>query len=150
MRTITVKLYQYDELGESAKEKARDWFARGLFDYDWWDFTYEDAERIGLKITSFDCDRGTIGGELQDTVNGIATRIRKEHGKSCGTYKLALTIDRRKNNDDEDTMHEFKYALLEEYLSMLRREVDYMQSTEYIEEGIRANEYEFTEDGKRA
>jgi hypothetical protein len=47
-------------------------------------------------------------------------------------------------------MHEFKYALLEEYLSMLRREVDYMQSTEYIEEGIRANEYEFTEDGKRA
>lgn len=30
------------------------------------------------------------------------------------------------------------------------KEVEYMQGREYLEDGIRANEYEFTENGKRA
>jgi hypothetical protein len=151
MRMLTVNLYQYDELQtEEAKERAREWFAEGLFDFDWWDSTYEDAERIGLKITSFDCDRYEISGELMDTVNGICGRILKEHGKTCSTYKLARTIDRRKRNDSEDAIEEFRRALCEEYLQMLRNEADYIQSRESIEENIRANEYEFTEEGKRA
>jgi hypothetical protein len=149
--TTTRTLYKYDELPtDTAKERAREWFNAGQFDYDWWDFVYKDAANIGLKIDAFDCYRGNISGELQDTVNGIVARIRKEHGKSCGTYKLALTIDRRKRNDDEDTLHEFRYALLKEYLTMLRSEIEYMESTEQIEDNIRANEYEFTENGEVA
>jgi hypothetical protein len=150
MRTIEVRLYQYDELGEDAKEKARQWYLEGAFDYDWWAYTYEDAERVGLKITSFDYHQHEIKGELQTSVNDACRRIMAEHGKQCGTYKLAKTVDLRKRNDAEDVIEEFKHALLEEYLSMLRHEVEYMQSVESVEENIRANEYEFTEDGGRA
>jgi hypothetical protein len=151
MRTITVKFYQYDELPtEEAKQRAREWFADGQFDYDWWDFTYEDAERIGLRITSFDCERHNIEGELLDSVNDVCKKIIAEHGKSTPTYKLAKAVDLRKSNDNEGMVYDFRHALLEEYLSILIKDVEYMQSTEAIEYNIRANEYEFTENGKRA
>lgn len=52
IRETTV--YQFDELDESAKEKARDWYREGALDYDWWDSTYEHASHIaalfGLDI----------------------------------------------------------------------------------------------------
>ena len=148
--TTTRTIYQYDELPtEAAKQAAREWYARGLFDYDWWDYIYEDANTIGLKITEFDIYRGTIDGELLHGVNDICKLIKINHGKTGGTYTLAKTMDLRKHNDDnEDTVREFKYALLQEYLSMLLKEVEYMESTENIEENIRGNEYEFTEGGK--
>ena len=47
MRTEEVKVYKYEELSESAQEKAREWYREGNLDYDWWDCVYEDAERIG-------------------------------------------------------------------------------------------------------
>lgn len=151
MRTIEIKLFQYDELPtEAAKEKAREWFAQGLFDFDWWDPTYEDAENIGLKITSFDWYRHEIDGKLQTSVNDIARKIRAEHGKQCGTHKLALTVDLRKANDRGEDMETFERALLQEYLAMLMREMEYMESREYIEDTIRGNEYEFIETGKKA
>lgn len=149
MRTVETKVYQFDELSDVAKETARNWYREGALDYDWWDTTYEDAETIGLKITSFDCDRYEIDGELADTVNGVCKRIRENHGKTCDTYKLALKYDLRKHNDDEDTVSEFRHALLQEYLSMLQKEVEYLLSDESVDETIKANEYEFTKDGER-
>jgi len=47
-------------------------------------------------------------------------------------------------------MEEYTYALREEYLSMLRKEYEYLTSTECVDETIRANEYEFLVDGTRA
>ena len=35
-----------DELPEAAKEKARAWYREGGFDYDWFEFVYEDFERV--------------------------------------------------------------------------------------------------------
>lgn len=54
-----------------------------------------------------------------------------------------------KDDDDYTTDLEvdFKKELLEEYLSILRKGYEYIQSREYLEEGIRANEYTFLEDG---
>jgi hypothetical protein len=51
MKTKTITLYTFDELSDKAKEQARNWFREGNFDYAWWQFTYDDAERIGLNIT---------------------------------------------------------------------------------------------------
>lgn len=45
---------------------------------------------------------------------------------------------------------EYQKALLEDYLSMLRREYDHLTSEENIKESIRANDYLFTEDGRHA
>lgn len=149
MRTIETKVYKFDELSNEAKEVARNWYREYAFDYEWWDFTYEDAERIGLKITSFDIDRHKIEGHLTEDVLEVIRRIRVEHGKKCGTYKLTVPLYRRKSLT-EDEVEEFTHALLEEYLVMLRNEAEYIVSEEAVDESIRANDYEFTEDGRRA
>lgn len=175
--TVTTKIYKFDELSESAKEKAREWFRQGALDYDWWDFIYEDAARIGLKIEHFDIDRHDIGGKIKHAdYAGTACKILKEHGEQTDTYILAAeflkdcqTLDAEIESiealdDPNDTMldrlstakdeketleKEFEYALLQEYFSMLSQEVEYLMSDEQVDESILSNEYEFTEDGRR-
>lgn len=55
MRTIETVVYKYDELSDSAKQKAREWYLEGGLCYDWWDFCYEDfcrvAEILGIEIS---------------------------------------------------------------------------------------------------
>lgn len=57
MRTIETNLHKFEELTEGAKEKALEQLWDINVDLDWYDFTYEDAEKIGLKISEFDIDR---------------------------------------------------------------------------------------------
>ena len=54
---ICTTVYQFPELSDAAKEKARSWYREAAFHDDWWDAVYEDFERvceilgIRLKIT---------------------------------------------------------------------------------------------------
>lgn len=41
--------YTYEELDDSAKQKARDWYLNGM-DYDWYDGVYEMAIEDGKKL----------------------------------------------------------------------------------------------------
>jgi len=43
---VTTTVYHLDELSEDAKKKARAWYCEGAFDHDWFDFLYEDFERV--------------------------------------------------------------------------------------------------------
>lgn len=43
---IPITVYEFDELDDSAKDKARDWYRQGAFDYDWYDFVFSDFEAI--------------------------------------------------------------------------------------------------------
>lgn len=56
MRTIETVVYKYDELSESAQQKAREWYLEGGLNYPWWDFSYEDfvrvAEILGIEIST--------------------------------------------------------------------------------------------------
>ncbi len=53
-QTIETTVYNFDELNDAAKEKARDWFREGYPDSDWWEATFEDANecarRLGITI----------------------------------------------------------------------------------------------------
>jgi hypothetical protein len=40
--------------------------------------------------------------------------------------------------------------LIEEYISFLHKEMEYLLSDESVDETIEINEYEFTEDGRRS
>jgi hypothetical protein len=171
MRTETINIYTFDELSDKAKDRARDWWRQGALDYGWWECIYEDAERIGLKITGFDTGRSCeIDGDFIGTPEETADKILAEHGDRCGTwaeanaYKKTLaefmaTAEKDEygelatyalDADKEDIDKEFLRALLEEYLSTLRKEEEYQLSDEVADEMITANEYEFTEDGKPA
>jgi len=156
MRTVRTKVYQFNELNENAKQKAIDNNREINVDYNWWEMTYEDAENIGLKITSFDLDRNKhAAGYFMQEANNTADRILTEHGESCETYRIAsefLAAYDNINNEEEEQEaeeieEEFLNKLLEEYADMLQRESEYLQSDEAISETLIANEYEFTKDG---
>lgn len=166
MKTITKNVYQFSELSEQAKQKALSELCE-LCDintqFEWWEFSCEDAEKVGLKITSFDTYHKKIEGSLTLSMEESINSILKEHGKACDTHKLALEYSEKiqsLNNDIEDEYNlnekmqdlekDFKYSLLEEYLSMLEKEYDYETSEEQIISTIEANDYHFTEDGKLA
>jgi hypothetical protein len=167
----TVLIYQFDELSAKAKEKVRDWFRQGALDYEWWESVYEDAERIGLKITSFELDRRqSITGEFTGGAEHCAKAILREHGDTCDSFKLAqaflqerqaLDSKLEKVRDEDEHLawtvaeqiteleDEFKQDLLADYLDTLQKEADYLTSDEAVDEAIRANEYTFLANGKR-
>lgn len=164
----TVKIYTFAELSEEAKEKA----IADLYDinvgHNWWEFTYQDAEDIGLKITSFDLDRNRHAkGEFTLSANEVAANIMQKHGEECETYKTAEKFmmewkpvfceymdessERYESGESEMQLMEleddFLNDLLEEYSDILQREYEWLTSSESIIETIEANEYEFLIDG---
>jgi len=168
MRTAAVHYYKFDELSDKAKQRALDWWRQGALDYDWWESIYEDAALVGIKITGFDTGRSCeITGEFVKTPDETAARILSWHGEDTPTaaearhYQKTMaefmaTAEKDEygelatyalDADKEDIEAEFLRALLEEYLVILRKEEEYQLSDEVGEEMIRANEYEFTEDG---
>jgi len=165
MKTITVNLYQFNELSDEAKTYAINKLSDINVDSNWWQWTYLDAETIGLKITEFDLDRNRhCKGHIIGTHEETAQLILREHGKDCETYKTAKTflndldaltgqyenIDDCPENEIEDIENEFLNSLLEDYSIMLQNECEYLQSKEAIIETIKANEYDFDENGNLA
>lgn len=172
MRTKTITLYQYSELSDKAKEKARDWYRQGSDDDQFaWEQTQNDAKDIGLEILTLDQHRANEGRFIESALE-CAEKIVKNHGDTCETCKTAkMFIDERDEivseaprNDDnsdfkdesqldddlEELEKEFLQSLLEDYRIMLDKEIEYQNSDECVSESIKSNEYEFTEDGARA
>jgi hypothetical protein len=170
VRTET-KVFKFAELSGDAKQSAIDKLYDLNVDHDWWDMTYDDAETVGIKITSFDIGRGAYcEGDISDSEE-TAKLIIENHGEICETCLTALAYqsDRAKlvikysdgvqtdivaedNEYDFDIEcdeldEEFKKSILEDYRIVLRKEYDYLTTKEAIIESIKANDYEFTEDG---
>lgn len=169
MKTIEVKVYQFAELSDKAKDKAISELSDINVNYDWWDSIYEDAATIGLKITRFDLDRSRhANGEFTLAANEVAQNIFNEHGETCETFKTAETFMEEwqpifnnymdENHEDyesyeseqkmQDIEDEFLKSLCEDYSIMLQNEYEYLTSEESIIESIEANEYDFTENGE--
>lgn len=171
MRTVKVNLYSFNELSEEAKEKA----IENLRDVNvyggWWDWISDDAERIGLKIESFDLDRH-LHCEISPYVSALecAQNIVNNHGETTDTYKVAEQFlddheepfsrymdessEDYESSELEDNLlyleEEFFKDMGNEYAKILQIQYEYLYSDEAIIETIEANEYEFTEDGELA
>jgi hypothetical protein len=55
MKTITIQAYTFDELSDSAKQKARDWFREASAGDDWWsesaiDEAVEQGQLLGIDF----------------------------------------------------------------------------------------------------
>ena len=169
MRKIEINIFKFNELNEEAKQNAISNLYNINIDYNWWEFIYEDAKNIGLKITSFDLDRNRHAkGEFILNAPEVAQNILSNHGKECETYKTAESFlevwqpifnaymdeesEKYESSESEDEMQEleddFFNSLLEDYSIILQNEFDYLQSDESIIDTIEANEYEFTENGE--
>lgn len=73
---VTHWLYQFDELSDSAKEAAREWWRSVALDHGWWDSVYEDAVRIGkiLGIEISSSSRHGSGRELSIWFSGFSSQ----------------------------------------------------------------------------
>ena len=171
-KTTTRELYTFSELSEEAKEAAVNNCRHYSTRNDWWEGPFEDAAKVGLKITSFDLDRNRHAqGEWITSAKECAKSILDGHGETCETYKTAKAFLDERNElvntwpkdedgelenggklDDEldDLENEFLESIVEDYSIILQNECEYLQSDEAVEEAIQSNEYEFTEDGEHA
>lgn len=169
MKTKTINLYSFQELSETAKKKALESLYDLNVNFEWWEFQYEDAKNIGLKITEFDLDNNRHAkGEFLISANEVAANIFRDHGHDCETFKTAKSFmaewqpvfdsymdetsdkyeSRESENDLQEIEDEFLKSLLEDYSIMLQKEYEYRISEDAIIETIEANEYSFTESGK--
>lgn len=168
MKTISVKLYSFNELNEQSKQKVLKELECINVNDNWWEFIYEDAERIGLKLTGFDLDRNKHAkGEFILSANEVAENIFQEFTSNDKLHEIATNfMDKWQPlfNDymDEDSEHyesreqegkiqdlesDFLDDLLNEYANMLQNEMEYQISDEVIIETIEANEFTFEADG---
>jgi hypothetical protein len=172
MRIKETKVYTFDELSDEAQQKAIEKLSDINVTHEWWESTYEDAKQIGLIITGIDLERRhTLTGKFTLDAIEVAAKIKEQHGEQCETYKDAVSflavrdhfIDTwPKDENDEfinvgdldeklDKMEDgFFKTIREDYRIILSKEYDYQTSREQIIESIKANEYEFTEDGNLA
>ena len=51
MRIVEKYLYHFNELNDKAKQSAVNQMYDLNVDYDWWNFIYDDAKNVDLKIS---------------------------------------------------------------------------------------------------
>ena len=163
-----ITVYSFEELSSEAQEKAIDKFRFANVDYEWWDCVYEMAKEIGITIKRFDIDAGIIKGELTTSFLDSFREIRKNWGRGSELHKTAkdylkqynkaykewkkndkeLTLDDFESEDEaRDIEEDYKRAILEDFLILLKKEYEYQTFDETVKEMIIDNEYEFEEDG---
>ena len=172
--------YTFDELDETAKEKARAWYREGELDYGWWDNVYEDAKTIadlfGLSITDihFELDRAAYvsfagvyeyakGGaakvreyapkdsELHAIVDRLKMLQRRAQWQASASIRETQTgINVYTYDADEDELTDIFRSFAEWIRGRLKAEYDHLMSNESVDEMIRANGYEFGGEGRIA
>ena len=170
MKTKTIEIYEFNELSERAKESAMNEVRQRNYGDGWFEYTYEDAEAIGLHLTGFGLDRDRHAtGNFKDSAECCANFIVDNHGETCETYKTATayladrfnTIEKSPVDENgelaseynldcdlNDLDDEFLRSILEDYSMQLQRESEYLDSKEHLLEMIDYNGYTFTEYGK--
>lgn len=173
MRTIEVKLYQFEELSNESKENAIERNRTMNVEHDWWDCTYESMKEAGVKINSFDIYHRDINITIEDS-HETALRIIENFGEAMEVVTLskqfikdrdALVKRLGEGNEkdgysvkeeffeeyDEEIEYleeEYRKEMAEEILTWLRDEYEYLQTDETVAETLIANDYEFTEEGQ--
>lgn len=170
IKVTKTKVYKFADLPDNIQDKAIDNLADINVSFEWWDSIYDDAANVGIKITSFNLDRGSYcRGDFLESAEDVAHLIQEQHGTYSDTFKTSVQyikgLYRIKHDipldENGETTHEFEGAkeaidrqffrnILEDYRVLLQKEYEYLTSREAIIETIEANGYEFNEHGKIA
>jgi hypothetical protein len=161
MRIVEEKVYQFEELEDEAKEKARDWW-REVADYPFYDENIKAIKEFcaHFGVTLKDWSIGGRGEYLKTNAENHHFRgFTMEDAKKLalmgyfpksGTWLDCSMIesffeDFKKTGD---ALYSFKQAL-ESALIDINRDIEAHYSDETIEEMMEVNDYEFDEDGRR-
>ena len=193
-------VYTFDELSDSAKERARQWWREAAGHDEWWDCTFEDAKQClevaGFRISNIyfsgfssqgdgACFEGTWSAHDTKPVKAmkqhapkdkelhrIAAEMRalakahkgasmsvKQRGHYSHEFCTEFSVDfgDEECNGNAEAMTAAEESIIETSRDAMRwiyrqleKEYDYQNSDEVVDDTIRANEYEFDEDGRRA
>lgn len=155
MRTIETTIYTFEELSDTAKEKARNWYREG-FDYPWWSEVHDSLKAFcdGFGIKVLDYSYGGRGAHISTDADNSHFRgfKLKDFDREamptgfCFDCALRYTFaDQFKQHGD--ALGAFK-AALNQFLLDVETDIEYQYSDEAVDESIEANGYEFTEEGK--
>ena len=177
MRHKTIEIYLFEELSDSAKEKARMWYRTGS-EYPWGEESISSlkafAEWFGVEIRNY-----SLGGS-DNRSQGVEWRLNIDDAladlkgvrlwKYLNNHFLLPKLDgscpftgycmdevlldpirefmtRPNQSEDYEGMIE---ESIHRFCKSYADDVDYYYSDEQVDESIIANEYEFLEDGSRA
>lgn len=206
--TVTREIFQFDELSDSAKEKARDWYRAGLEFYDEHiiEMAATAAELFGLDIRT--TRKAQMGGghhyaptvyfsgfssqgdgacfegnyrykkgalkavktefPTDGTLHGIVQRLQdvqrrnfyqlaascKHRGRYYHSGYMSVDVERLDGkevaNDAETDLTDALRDFANWIYSNLESEYDYQNSDAAVDKTIRANDYEFTAEGRIA
>ncbi len=157
MQVIETVVYTFDELNDTAKERARDWW-RSVEEFPWFDeyqaslVAFCDKFRVRINESYLSADyRATV-----------VTDAKSHHFRGLKLKQVSRNEMLTGFCADSSLMFEFydqfkrtgdaKYAFeqaIEQFLIDLRNDIESTYEDDYIDEMLIANQYTFTEDGKR-
>lgn len=117
MRTEEIQIFTFDELSDSAKENAREWY-RGLIEtHHYAEFIYEDAERVA-EILGIDFDQKRVplmNGETRLEPKIWFSGFWSQGDGACfeGSYSYAKGAAKRIREfaPNDETLHEIADSL---------------------------------------
>lgn len=168
MQIKTYTIYEYDELDEKAKEKARDWYKQ-INDYPWLCEAMTERATELLETAGFDSltikevfyslswcqgDGAMVAFTGTYKLNGKDWYVTCKHAGHYYHYNSTDYTIEDDNGDDanSDTYKTIKEICVELFQALARYGYDYIEyedDEENVAETIRANEYTFTIDGNR-
>ena len=176
MRTVTkeIQVYTLEEVRDKAIEKNSyinvdyDWWDSVYYDaaevgikitgFDLgrsWDITgkfteyAETVARLILENHGEQCRTARIAQAFLDASTKLQAWLDKVDGSRFELMNRNAVYDAYRNKEDEleELKEDLLKDILQEYLSILNREYEYLTSEEAIYETLKANDYEFNEDG---
>lgn len=156
MRQETITLYKFNELDDTAKNKAREWYLEGL-EFPWFN-EYIDSIKAFCDEFNVTLEDYSLGG-YRDYIktNASNANFRGFNLKDCENLKsrdlTGFCGDCIKDKFCEvfantgDALTAFNDAL-KYILIVIRDDIEAFYSQESIDEMLDVNEYEFFETGK--
>lgn len=158
MKQVTLNLYKFDELSDSAKDVAREWWRNGLGnDYFWWNDSEASIKAFcdHFGVTIKDYSIGAFQPSWLETnaenshFRGVKLKSIKRDAMPTG-YCLDCALwqtfyDEFKRTGD--ALYAFNEAI-EAAVSEIKADIEYQYSDESVDEMLAMNEYDFTENGK--
>lgn len=157
MRTIQTKIYKFNELSDSAKEKAREWY-RDCSDFPWFDDYLASINafcaEFSVKVTDYalGADRGCFIDTDATNANFRGLKLVNYNRDNvltgfCADFDLRYAFyDVFKATGD--ALYAFKHAI-ESIQCTIRRDIEDSNSDAYVDESIEGSQYEFTDTGAR-
>lgn len=157
MRTETIQLFKFNELSDSAKEKACEQYRSQGIEYHWHHESLQSIQAfcehfgVNLKRWSVCTYRGIDYSTDAENMHFRGMKLRdfdREHMPTgyfldCDLW-MTFYDEFKRTGDAKGAFDSALYAGFKAW----RDDMEWQESDEYIGEHLEANEYEFTEDGE--